>query len=128
MTEKRTISSIGVSWLFWLKIRIIHKGDNNKISCIPIKLEYRTFGMHRDSMKRTDKDLLVKGIKSFVYTALIMFIAPVVLYQAFKNTDKPLFIPVLVIGIALAGFAIYMGFRSVNIVMDAVFGKKKSNP
>ena len=82
--------------------------------------------MYRDSMKRTDKDLLVKGIKSFVYTALIMFIAPVVLYQAFKNTDKPLFVPVLVIGILLAGFAIYMGFRSVNIVMDAVFGKKKN--
>lgn len=77
--------------------------------------------------KRTDKDLLVKGIKSFVYTALTMFIAPVILYQAFKNTDKPLFIPVLIIGILLAAFAIYMGFRSVNIVMDAVFGKKKPN-
>ena len=74
---------------------------------------------------RTDKDLLVKGIKSFLYTALTMFIAPIVLYQAFKNTDKPLFIPVLIIGLLLAGVAIYMGFRSVNIVMDAVFGKKK---
>ena len=76
-------------------------------------------------MKRTDKDLLVKGIKSFAYTALVMFIAPVVLYQAFKNTDKPLFIPVLIVGLLLAGLAIYLGFRSVNIVMDAVFGKKK---
>lgn len=76
-------------------------------------------------MKRTDKDLLVKGIKSFVFTALTMFIAPIVLYQAFKNTDKPLFIPVLVIGLLLAGFAIYMGFRSVNIIMDAVFGKRR---
>ena len=78
-------------------------------------------------MKRTDKDLLVKGIKSFLYTALTMFIAPVILYQAFKNTDKPLFIPVLIVGLLLSGFAIYMGFRSINIVMDAVFGKKKKN-
>ncbi len=78
-------------------------------------------------MKRTDKDVLVKGIKSFVYTALVMFLAPIVLYQAFKNTDKPLFIPVLIIGILLAGFAIYMGFRSVNLVMDAVFGKKRKS-
>ena len=76
-------------------------------------------------MKRTDKDLLVKGIKSFLYTALTMFIAPVVLYQAFKNTDKPLFIPVLIVGLVLAGLAIYMGFRSVNIIMEAVFGKRK---
>lgn len=76
---------------------------------------------------KTDKDLLVKGIKSFVYTALLMFTAPVVLYQAFKNTDKPLFIPVLILGFALAAFAIYMGFRSVNVVMDAVFGKRKKS-
>ena len=74
---------------------------------------------------RTDKALLIKGIKSFGYTAATMFIAPVVLYQAFKNTDKPLFIPVLIVGLVLAGLAIYLGFRSVNIVMDAVFGKKK---
>ncbi|RNC89809.1 MAG: hypothetical protein ED555_10165 [Allomuricauda sp.] len=76
---------------------------------------------------KTNKDLLVKGMKSFAYTALVMFIAPVVLYQAFKNTDKPLFIPVLILGLILAGFAIYLGFRSVNIVMDAVFGKKKKS-
>lgn len=108
-----------------MKIRIIQKGHNwvgtslnshgNPLILISI------------SMKRTDKDLLVKGIKSFIYTALVMFLAPVVLYQAFKNTDKPLFIPVLIIGIVSAGFAIYMGFRSVNIVMEAVFGKKKKS-
>ena len=43
----------------------------------------------------TDKELLVKGIKSFALTALVMFLAPIILYQAFKNTDKFLFIPVL---------------------------------
>ncbi|MEN1783918.1 MAG: DUF6095 family protein [Bacteroidota bacterium] len=74
---------------------------------------------------RTNKDLLVKGIKSFLYTTLAMFTAPVILYQAFKNTDKPLFIPVLIIGLLLSALAIYLGFRSVGIVMEAVFGKKK---
>lgn len=73
---------------------------------------------------RTDKEMLVKGLKSFGYTALAMFSAPVVLYQAFKNTDKPLFIPVLVVGLVLACLAIYLGFRSVKIVVDAIFGKK----
>ncbi|GMN09154.1 hypothetical protein MTsPCn9_03900 [Croceitalea sp. MTPC9] len=73
---------------------------------------------------KTDKELLVKGIKSFAYTAGTMFLAPVVLYQAFKNTDKPLFIPVLIVGIVLAILAVYLGFRSVSIVMSAVFGKK----
>ncbi|MDT0607237.1 DUF6095 family protein [Croceitalea rosinachiae] len=74
---------------------------------------------------KTDKELLVKGLKSFGYTTLVMLLAPIILYQAFKNSDKPLFIPVLIIGVLMAGFAIYLGFRSINIVMDSVFGKKK---
>ena len=74
---------------------------------------------------KTDKELLIKGLKSFTYTALVMFIAPILLYQAFKNTDKPLFIPVLIVGVLMAALAIYLGFRSINIVMDSVFGKKK---
>jgi len=75
--------------------------------------------------KRTDKDLLVKGIKSFLYTIGAMFLAPVILYQAFKNQENVLFWPVLIIGLLLAIFAIYLGFRSVNIVIEAIFGKKK---
>lgn len=76
-------------------------------------------------MKRTDKELLAKGIKSFLITALVMFTAPTILYQAFKNQDNILFWPVLVLGILLAIYAIYLGFKSVNLVMEAVFGKKK---
>ena len=76
-------------------------------------------------MKRTDKELLTKGIKSFLITALTMFAAPIIIYQAFKNQENTLFWPVLVLGIILAILAIYLGFKSVSIVMDAVFGKKK---
>ena len=72
----------------------------------------------------TDKDMLVKGIKHLAYTVLAMFLAPVVLLQAFKNQDRPFFIPVLVIGIILAIVAIGLGFYSIKIFMDAVFGKK----
>jgi hypothetical protein len=75
-------------------------------------------------MRRTDKELLVKGIKSFGYTVAAMFMGPFLLYQAFKNEGHPFFIPVLILGILFAGLAIYLGFRSVNIVMDALFGKK----
>ncbi|MEW2922348.1 DUF6095 family protein [Muricauda sp. ANG21] len=77
-------------------------------------------------MKRTDKELLVKGLKSFGYTVAAMFLGPFLIYQAFRNEDNPLFIPVLILGILFGGLAIYLGFRSVNIVMDSVFGKKKS--
>lgn len=74
---------------------------------------------------KTNKELLIKGLKSFGYTTAAMFLAPIIIYQAFKNTDKPLFIPILILGFLMAGLAIYLGFRSINIIMDSVFGKKK---
>lgn len=78
-------------------------------------------------MRRTDKELLVKGLKSFGYTVLAMFTAPFLIYQAFKNEEHPFYWPVLILGILCAILAIYLGFRSVGIVMDAVFGKKDKN-
>lgn len=78
-------------------------------------------------MRHTDKELLVKGIKSFGYTIATMFLGPFLLYQAFKNENHPFYIPVLILGILVAGLAIYLGFRSVNIVMDALFGKKSKD-
>jgi len=74
---------------------------------------------------KTNKDLLYKGIKYIGYTVLLMFTAPVVLYQAFKNTAHPFYIPVVVIGFILAIAAITMGFYAIKVIMDALFDKKK---
>lgn len=71
---------------------------------------------------RTNKPLLIKGIKFLAYTIALMFLAPVVLYQAFKNQEHPFFIPVLVVGSLLAIAAIAMGFYSIKVIMDALFG------
>ncbi|WP_072990955.1 DUF6095 family protein [Pseudozobellia thermophila] len=74
---------------------------------------------------RTDKEMLVKGIKSLAYTVLLMFLAPIVLYQAFKNQENILFWPVLIVGLILAVAAVAMGFYSIKIVVDSMFGPKK---
>jgi hypothetical protein len=76
-------------------------------------------------MRHTNKDLLVKGIKTLVYTALLMFTAPVVLYQAYKNTEHQWFIPVLIIGIVLSILAVALGFSGIKKIVDAVFGKRE---
>ena len=73
----------------------------------------------------TDKAMLVKGIKFLIYTVLTMFLAPVVIFQAFKNQDHPFYIPVLVIGLILAVLAIGLGFYSIKIFIDSLFGKKR---
>ncbi|WP_372944989.1 DUF6095 family protein [Muriicola sp.] len=79
--------------------------------------------MKKSTGSRTNKELLIKGLKYLAYTVALMFTAPVVLYQAFKNQDHPWFIPVLVVGSILALGAIGMGFFSIKTVVDAFFGK-----
>lgn len=74
---------------------------------------------------KTDKALLLKGIKFIAYTIALMFTAPVVIYQAFKNQEHPFYVPVLVVGLILAIAAMAMGFYSIKVCMDAIFGKKK---
>ena len=74
---------------------------------------------------KTDKALLVKGLKFIAYTIALMFTAPVVIFQAFKNQEHAWYWPVLVLGIVLAITAIAFGFYSIKVLMDALFGKKK---
>ncbi len=72
----------------------------------------------------TDKSLLAKGLKFLGYTIFTMFLAPVVLFQAFKNQDHAFYIPVLIVGLLLAITAIGLGFYSIKVFLDALFGKK----
>jgi uncharacterized membrane protein len=73
---------------------------------------------------RTDKTLLIKGVKLLAYTVILMFSAPFAIYQAFKNEGHPLYLPVLILGLLLALAAIGMGFYSIKTLVDALFGKR----
>lgn len=74
---------------------------------------------------KTNKDLLIKGVKHFAYTFALMFAAPLVLWQAFKNQEHAFYIPVLIVGVILAIAAIAMGFYSVHLIMNALFNSSK---
>jgi len=73
---------------------------------------------------KTDKELLGKGVQRMAIALMFMFIGPTIIHSAFKNQDHPLYIVVLSIGLLCAIFAIYMGFKGIKTIMDAVFGKK----
>jgi hypothetical protein len=79
--------------------------------------------MKKDSGVRTNKDLLLKGGKYLAYTIALMFTAPVVIYQAFRNQEHPWYLPVLILGGILAIGAIAMGFYGIKTIVDALFGK-----
>lgn len=76
--------------------------------------------------KRTNKELLGKGVQRMAIALIFMFISPVIIHSAFKNQDHPLYIPILVLGIIGAAFAIFMAFKGLKTIMDSMFGKKQN--
>lgn len=70
---------------------------------------------------RTDKELLVKGIKQMAITAVLMFIGPTIIYVSLTDKEQAVFIPLISIGFLISGFAIYMGFRGLKTIMDSMF-------
>ena len=73
---------------------------------------------------KTDKNLLVKGLKYLSITIGLMFLAPTIIYQAFKNQEHSFYWPVLIVGLLMAVCAIAGGFYSIKVIMDALFRKK----
>ncbi|TYB71474.1 hypothetical protein ES677_10850 [Bizionia gelidisalsuginis] len=74
--------------------------------------------------KRTNKDILVKGVKKIAVAIAFMFIGPSILYVAFSNQEKPLYIPLLILGGAVCIAAIIFAFKGLNTIMDSLFHKK----
>ena len=71
--------------------------------------------------KHTNRPLLVQGLKTMGLTLLLLFLGPFLLHAGLSNPDKPLHIPLVVVGIGVCGTAIYMGFRGIKIIMDSIF-------
>ena len=71
----------------------------------------------------SNREMLLLGLRRLMYTLLLMFLGPAVLYQAFKNAGHPMFIPVVVIGAIFALGAVAMGFYAIKTLVDGFFGK-----
>jgi len=73
--------------------------------------------------KRTNKEVLVKGIKTMGLTLVLMFLGPTLFYIGLNNPDKPLFIPILLVAGILCFLAIYSAFKGLKTIMDSIFKK-----
>lgn len=71
--------------------------------------------------KRTNKDLLIKGLKKMGLSLIFMFLGPILIYIAFSNQEKPLYIPILIIGVLVCIMAVYMAFKGLKTIMDSMF-------
>lgn len=68
-----------------------------------------------------DRSKIANGIKTLLITLGLMFAAPFTIYEAFKNQEHPLYIPVLILGLILAILAIALGFKGIKKITDGFF-------
>ncbi|WP_458626180.1 DUF6095 family protein [Winogradskyella sp. PC D3.3] len=73
----------------------------------------------------TDKDILAKGLKRLLLSLAFMFTGPTLLHLALDNSEKPLYIPLLIIAFILCIGAIVFLFLGINTILDSIFKKKK---
>jgi len=71
--------------------------------------------------KRTNKVLLGRGVKYMAGALPLMFSGPVILFSSFKNQDNPLFVPVLIVALFLMFGSMYLVFKGLRIIMQALF-------
>ncbi|WP_127844861.1 DUF6095 family protein [Psychroflexus aestuariivivens] len=72
-------------------------------------------------MKHTNKNTLGKGIKFVAGSLPLIFLGPSIIFSAFNNQDKPLYWPVLILGIIICIIAGYLIFRGIKIILSAMF-------
>jgi hypothetical protein len=75
---------------------------------------------------KTDKVVLVKGLKKMGLSLIFMFLGPSLLHIALSNKEKPLYIPLLILGIIICGTAIFLAFKGIQTIMNSIF-KNNSN-
>lgn len=72
---------------------------------------------------KTDKTVLLKGAKILVLALLNLFLGPILLSIAFYNPEKPLYIPILIIGCLVSLIAIFLVFKGIQTIMNSMFKK-----
>jgi hypothetical protein len=77
--------------------------------------------------KRTDKDVLAKGLKKMAISLVMMFAGPSLFYIATTKKEKPLYIPLLIISLLICGGAIFAAFKGLQTIMESMFGNKNTN-
>ncbi len=73
---------------------------------------------------KTDRNILVKGIKIMGGSLTCMFLGPTLLHIALSNKEKPLYIPILILAILACALALYFAFKGLNTILNSMFKKQ----
>ena len=73
---------------------------------------------------KTDKAMLIRGIKTLIFALLTLLMGPIFLHVAFSNKEKPLYIPILIVGCLISAMAVFLIFKGINTIINSMFKKK----
>ena len=76
--------------------------------------------------KRTDKSILIKGLKFMSVSLVLMFAGPTLFYIVTTNKDKPFYEVLLIIAILICAAAVFMAFKGLQTIMKSMFGEKSN--
>ena len=71
--------------------------------------------------KKTNKEVLVEGIKKMGIAIVLLFAGPILLHLVLTNREKPFFIPLFTIGCFICVLAIYFIFKGIKNIMSSLF-------
>jgi predicted permease len=74
--------------------------------------------------KRTNKEILIKGLKKMAISLIMMFAGPTLFFIATTNKEKPLYVPILVISLLICAGAVFLAFKGLQTIMNSMFDKK----
>lgn len=73
-------------------------------------------------MHKTDRRVLMNGVKYIAIAFPLMFLGPIIIYSSFKNQAHPLFYPVLGLGILCCISSMFLFFKGIQTIMKSLFG------
>ena len=74
-----------------------------------------------EDQKRTNKEVLAKGIKTLAMSLGAIIAGPIIVYNAFMNQDHSLYYIVLSIGIIIMLLAVFLLFKGINTILKSFF-------
>ncbi len=71
--------------------------------------------------KRTNRELLAKGLKTLIIALVCIFTGPTLLHVALSNKEKALYIPILIVASIICIMAIVLIFKGIQTILNSMF-------
>lgn len=75
--------------------------------------------------KKTNRKLLSKGIQILASSLPLLFFGPIIINSAFKNEEHPMYLVILLLGILVCGFGVFLIFKGINTLVKSLFDGDK---